>query len=298
MMRRAFIMLGGLAAVTIGAAACTLLVSTGDLSNPSSTDGGGSSPPTGTSSGNPSVPDGGGTESGTLDEGGPSVARSYAEMILTTPGVIGYWRFGDPPGSASAASAIAGGKAGKINQGVTLGAPSAIKNDPTDRSFAFSDTSESSVVDFGSDVFAFEGKSPFSIELWHAPSSLQSFQVLIGKHNLDNPGASGWLMSVEDPYGYAVYREDGVSGDSVETRLVPVAGEVHHLVATYDGTYLHLYVDGKEPSSARLCDRSLPSNPNLPLRVGTTTFGRIDEVALYNRALRVDEVSVHYTKGK
>lgn len=285
-MRRFVLSVGSLFAI----GACTLLVDTNDLSKRSRD----ASAPGPASEGGPLLGEGGASSSGGPSDG--QAPPSYADMIQATPGVIAYWRFGEPVGATSAASSITSAPSGKINAGVTLGAPSVIRDGDT--SFAFNDTNEMAVVDFGRDVFAFEGKTPFSIELWHAPSSLQGFQALISKHNLASSGAEGWVLSVEDPYGYGVYREDGQNGDAVETRLVPVAGEVHHLVATYDGTYLHLYVDAKEPKPPRLCERSLPGTSSVPVRVGASTFGRIDEVALYNRALSIEEVSQHYDRGK
>ena len=74
-----------------------------------------------------------------------------------------------------------------------------------------------------------------------------------------------------------------------------------HLVGTYDGTVLSLFVDGSlvgsapasfSPGSVPLTiGRNISGDPRYPLD------GVVDEVAYYNYALSADRVSAHYQTG-
>jgi hypothetical protein len=78
-----------------------------------------------------------------------------------------------------------------------------------------------------------------------------------------------------------------------------VAGQTYHVVGTYDGTTQRLYVNGALVASAALTGPAT-SNTN-PLVIGswggTNEFfaGRIDEVAIYTKALTSAQVQAHYS---
>ena len=76
-----------------------------------------------------------------------------------------------------------------------------------------------------------------------------------------------------------------------------------HLVGTYDGTTLRLYVNGALVSSNTV---TYTPNTTRPLRVaaGRTELsaqyllpGRVDEVAVYGSALSAARVQAHYTRA-
>jgi hypothetical protein len=77
------------------------------------------------------------------------------------------------------------------------------------------------------------------------------------------------------------------------------AGTWNHIVGTYDGSNLILYINGKEASS-RSTSTSVPVNSN-PVQIGawqgSGSFnfdGKIDEVKIYNRALSQEEIIADY----
>ena len=73
----------------------------------------------------------------------------------------------------------------------------------------------------------------------------------------------------------------------------------HHLIGTYDGSILKLYIDGLLDStddSPGSC-----SNPNINFQIGRWVGGSsqyfnglIDEVRIYNRVLSAEEIRFHY----
>ena len=73
----------------------------------------------------------------------------------------------------------------------------------------------------------------------------------------------------------------------------------HHIALTYDGNYLNYYVDSVLVSSCIRSGNLL--NEEDPLKIGSignTYFGgKIDEVAVYNRALSPTEIYYHYNHG-
>lgn len=82
-------------------------------------------------------------------------------------------------------------------------------------------------------------------------------------------------------------------------------GSWHHVLGTYDGSQLKIYVDGKEEKSTPL-STGLFSAPSENVYIGaaregslTNYFnGSIDEVKIYNFALTPDQVKAEYNQGK
>jgi hypothetical protein len=83
----------------------------------------------------------------------------------------------------------------------------------------------------------------------------------------------------------------------VSSKAPPSPNVWHHVVATWDGAMLRLYVDGELQQER---ERTGKPNPNpYPVMIGNfeypschgTSFGGlIDEVRIYNRAMGADEV--------
>ncbi len=72
-----------------------------------------------------------------------------------------------------------------------------------------------------------------------------------------------------------------------ERRIMPIDLEWHHLAASYDGTALKYYGDGRLVGSDSTLVLNTPNNVHMGQRHDNTNFwpGRIDEVRIYSRAL-------------
>ncbi len=72
-----------------------------------------------------------------------------------------------------------------------------------------------------------------------------------------------------------------------ERRIMPIDLEWHHLAASYDGTTLKYYGDGRLVGSDSTLVLNTPNNVHMGQRHDNTNFwpGRIDEVRIYSRAL-------------
>ena len=155
--------------------------------------------------------------------------------------------------------------------------------------------------------------SNFSIEAWMAPDACNDrSEVAVGSNG--GTGNPSWWLGCRAGLGGAGYFELNHS----ETVGVKVSGAAintdswHHLVAVRDGTAktTTLYVDGVSntiPDSSVGPDfaGSLASNTFVsvgwydggPILGNFRVNGKVDEVAIYNKALSLSEVLRHYNNG-
>ena len=93
-----------------------------------------------------------------------------------------------------------------------------------------------------------------------------------------------------------------VSGTAVSVNVTPPQPNVFtHVVATYDGSAIHLYVNGAEPLPSMPDTRAMPviaSGVEVGCGGGLVGFrGTLDEIAVYGKALDLAQVSTHYHVG-
>jgi hypothetical protein len=154
-----------------------------------------------------------------------------------------------------------------------------------------------SALDFG-DTFDFAGRSPFTLEAWVLEdASDTTFRHIFTK---DIAPASG-----REEYGVFFYKgqiqmERYVAGDQVVAgNLAPgIVGRWAHVVGTYDGDTMAIYVDGAKTDSA--ADSRSQASKATPFYSGAraigegVTNGSLDEIAIYDKALSPERVKAHY----
>ncbi len=109
-------------------------------------------------------------------------------------------------------------------------------------------------------------------------------------------GVDRLVFSVGDVEG------GGTTTPAVSTTAV-VPGEFYHVVGTYDGSYVRLYVNGQLEAEAPVS--IVVDYGTRPIFIGTsgeTVFdgklnGIVDEASIYNRALGAQEVAALYASG-
>jgi Concanavalin A-like lectin/glucanases superfamily len=76
-------------------------------------------------------------------------------------------------------------------------------------------------------------------------------------------------------------------------------GSTYHLVGTYDGSTVRIYVNGVDQGSS--AHTGAVDDTTVPLVISTSSVsiwnGRLDEVAIYGEALTSTQVQAHYTRG-
>lgn len=150
------------------------------------------------------------------------------------------------------------------------------------------------------DALDFPMLAKFSLETWIRPDRFASgYMTLVGKTSRANQTLNGYFL---------YYRNDQVAFQRVvadareETDLVPLPPGFVHLVATYDGMDLRLYVNGG--LAASIASSGNLENNSGPFLIGGDPYfseffsGWMDEVAVYDYVLEADRVFAHFTAAK
>ena len=109
--------------------------------------------------------------------------------------------------------------------------------------------------------------------------------------------SQGWDLALKDNIEFWMHGTDFNSKPHVPDPPAIPSNEWTHLAITFDGFAKRIYVNGVEAAS-QAESGPLAYNPTAPVpltigsdRLGNALFnGRIDEVALYDRALAADEI--------
>lgn len=214
----------------------------------------------------------------------------YADEV-TSDDAAGYWRLGETSGS-TAFDASGRAHNGTYANGVQLGVAGALSGDIN--TAARFDGSNDMIniadhVDFR--------PSQITLEAWVRPdTTVGTYDTVIMKTS-----SSSWND------GYGIYCTSTgtlafyVNNWSTHRVLGSVALETwSHVVGTYDGTTLKLYINGALVDS--LAYTAAIAHSSQPLRIGAGEGnyiwdGNLDEVAAYGLALTEERIRAHYQAG-
>lgn len=203
---------------------------------------------------------------------------------------MGYWRLGESSGT-TACDSTANQDNGSYLGGVTLGVPGAIAGDP-DTAASFDGSSGQVSVPSASSLNVGDD---FTIEAWvkRGASKTESNEVIASKQE------GAWVLMFNEADQLTLRRS---TYGNIATANVATTDTTnwHYVVATKNGSSIHLYLDGTDVTG--IVANQTFTNNNLPLAIGqsssTSYFkGAIDEVALYNTALTPTQITQHYEAG-
>jgi hypothetical protein len=206
---------------------------------------------------------------------------------FSTGGLVGWWQFDDGLGSTAADSS------GNGLNGVLVGDPSwttgivggALELD-----------GDGDYVDLGNDP-KFNITNQITVAAWIKVDAFdKEWQAVIAK------GDSSWRIQRKQGKGSLEFACSGLAVP--ETRWSNIWGTVdvndgqwRHVVGTYDGSQICLYVDGTLDVSSKVIGGSIKSNDQ-PVLIGENSEapkrfwnGRIDDVRVFNYGLSADEVA-------
>jgi hypothetical protein len=151
--------------------------------------------------------------------------------------------------------------------------------------------------------FPFTGNASYSIEAWVAPKPSSTLTGVLAR-NIANPGATptdGYSLYI-DKAAPIMGRWLSSSEQSVSASAVP-DGTFSHVVGTYDGTTLKVYVDGVLAGSSPAPREIVSPTADVTIaatRNGTYGYfvGALDEVALYDHVLSADRIAIHHSTGR
>jgi hypothetical protein len=233
-----------------------------------------------------------------IDTGLPTDAPSDTDRYGTAvraDGPIVYLRLGDAPGTV--AKAAIGPDGTYSVAGVLQGKAGALPSDP-DTAVELTDGVGRITVP-SPPATTFPNGAAFSVELWARPATSNPTLGFVVDHT-EWTDRKGWNLLVgSDRTTFELYASETTKR---AIGAEPLAVEVwHHVVATFDGTTLRLYVDGSRVQQGA-GDIAVPERPST-LTIGhqgcspcnTNSFrGLIDEVAVYAKALTDAQVTAHF----
>lgn len=210
---------------------------------------------------------------------------------------ISYWRFGEQPGATIAADELHH-HPGYYVGSPTLGIAHPLGCDP-DTAIDLDGLETQPLGQFvhvpDGNHLAFPGREPFSLEAWIQPRGFNDVtRRIFSKEGPDG----GYLLGIQSG-GLAFSR---YANGLWSTLRAPV--DRHgwsHVLATYDGSVMDLYVNGvlaaSEPSALSLPDAR--SDLSIGAKQSRWRFyaGGIDDVAIYGRALTAARALAHTRVG-
>jgi RHS repeat-associated protein len=241
----------------------------------------------------------------------------------------GYWRLGEasgpfadssPTGNHPGAVSLVGSSNGssffRAQPGGIVGDDGAVRDDSAPSGFGQSPNGAAVAVSSNGGcvpdpALEFGNRQAFALEAWIRPQANGATYKggVIGNYTMDGSGSYnvGHGLYVNWPsLSLSFVRADGGGGS--DTISAPVAAQAwSHVVASYDGSTMALYVNGALVQQTA-STRNLPTAACI-IRMGQFSFdfgvtdypgyfyGSIDEGAAYKRALTAQEVADHYAAG-
>jgi Concanavalin A-like lectin/glucanases superfamily len=146
----------------------------------------------------------------------------------------------------------------------------------------------------------FAAGAPFSIAAWVNLAAGGGAFPMIFDTSLSGSSSvlfAGVNIGSNSSAGFNMY----INGIQTSNNTVFTKGVWHHVVGTYDGVNMKVYVDGAHMSSTAGSTPAI-SGSNLYIGNGTAYAnsmwkGQIDEVAVWNRALSAGEIATLYNSG-
>ncbi|HZO13050.1 MAG TPA: LamG domain-containing protein [Polyangiaceae bacterium] len=239
---------------------------------------------------------GGSAATGTGAGGSASLCGAYCQLVLEDK-PMGYWRLGEGPGKTEAIDEMGAYPGAYAPRTGTLTLGQASLTSEMDTAARIDNDAPGLVAVRVDDGPYFPGRTTFTLEVWVKPLDVQ-YAAMIEKHDLGLADAleQGYVLTYDAPN---LFRFGRIANDDYDTITapLPVVAAIYHVVATYDGNDMCLFVNGEQKSCA-VSPLQLVAI-NRPLAMGREmSSGVLDEVAVYNSALSQEQIAWHYRVGQ
>ncbi|MCH8219568.1 MAG: hypothetical protein IH892_22680, partial [Planctomycetes bacterium] len=222
----------------------------------------------------------------------------------TTDGLLGYWPLNEGAGTTSA------DVSGNGSEGTLNGDPGWV---PGKFGNALEFDGSDDYVDCGNSPILDLGAGDFTISAW-VKTSARGGETIFAKGG-DDGGGIRYRLYIEGNPGVKILVDDNSTKYDPEGNIPVEDGQWHHLVGMRDGTALRVFIDGIEDEGVTAHGEStIPDNYDIS---GTSQYGAyigavttnstgslykfysglIDDVAIWNRALTLDEIGFLWNNG-
>ena len=176
----------------------------------------------------------------------------------------------------------------------TLNSPSLLSSD-ADHSVAFAGGGKATAgTNYGA-----AARAAFSIECWVNNSIASSDAINRRFVSTESGSLAGWWLFYTASTNTISFGRTGVT----ITYTAATVGNTFHVVGTYDGTSLRLYINGALVTGPTTSSGTVAAQTQ-PFTIGLQAFntnnpfsGRLDEVAFYPAALSATRVLAHFNAG-
>lgn len=202
-------------------------------------------------------------------------------------GPTAYWKLGANFNNSTSLTGLNGAASG----GVTAGNGAALAQNATDASTDFNGTSQFVTI---TDAPAISPTGAFSLEAWVRPDVADGAQRTIMRK------VNSYLLDVSaNKIRFGVWKASTLYNLASVASIV--AATNYHLVATYDGLKLRLYINGALSQELAVIEGPIDQGGNLGIGALTSGSafwdGRIDEEVFYNYMLSPEQILAHYKTG-
>ena len=201
-------------------------------------------------------------------------------------GLIGYWPLDEDTNTFD----LSGNANHGINHGATLTADGNVNG-----AYSFNRSNSNYITVSYSAVFP-TGSSSRAVSQWIKPVSVSgTYLTSFGQGGSSSLTRFNYMV---DPNNKIYFTTN--NGDCESATGVFISGEWAHIVVTYNGSSIKLWVNGVLINSCSLALNTYNSSIDFGRYIPDNTYyynGSIDEVAVWNRDLNSDEISWLYNSG-
>jgi YD repeat-containing protein len=231
-----------------------------------------------------------------------TVQSLYAQTVRTTAGLRAYWRLAEATGT-NANDETVNNLDGTYENTPTLGIAGLLIGD-SNKAIDLTRT-QSERVSVADNTLL--DPTTISLEAWVRPDSALSAgqsRTIFAKSNSNSSDFSYSLAYVRSGISTNQLSFDVSTGTTTDYSVTQTlnTGTKYHIVATYNGTTMRIYVNGAEIGTGRGKTGNM-RNSAQPLRIGAFVSadywdGAIDEAAVYSTAMPAATILAHYNAGK
>lgn len=231
-----------------------------------------------------------------------AISNFAAEVLADGP--IGFWRLGELPGSVTAADASGNGNNGGCSGTITFGQPGFHGGDTAALFAGVTGPASGRIIVLNSNSLNPPHITMEAKVRWDGPNGF--YQRILEKSSFPELAQYGFGILPDGHVRVELRTSSATVSVNVDSIALVATGVETHLVATYDGAVIRIYVNAVLDSETR-APGSISPKPPTPANLIESGIGianqtqrdrpfkgLIDEVALYPRALSAERVLAHY----